>query len=254
VEGEVLDALAVLVRGRTTLVVSHRDSVLERVDRVVDITEFSPRFRTRRSRVAAAVGARFDPAELAAAGAGVDPIATTMVQPGRRLLEITLGGDVHYFAPDDGPVDVGRRSTARVRIGEPTISRTHLHAIWTSLGWVVKDASVNGCYDQLGARLGSMWLVAGDHRIQIGRPDGPSLRLRALDESSPGAADNGFEARDEPPAPPPSPPPSWSEFFWPDIDLRDGDSARDDTRRSDGNNNNGGGINGGGANPVEENS
>jgi ATP-binding cassette subfamily B protein/subfamily B ATP-binding cassette protein MsbA len=41
VEGEVLDALAVLVRGRTTLVASHRESVLERVDRVVDITEFS---------------------------------------------------------------------------------------------------------------------------------------------------------------------------------------------------------------------
>jgi hypothetical protein len=257
VEGEVLDALAVLVRGRTTLVASHRESVLERVDRVVDITGFSPRFRKRSSRVAAAAGAGLAPTELATAGAGVDPVATTMVQPGRRLLEVTVGGDVHYFAPDDGPVDVGRRSTAGVRIAEPTISRDHLQVSWTALGWAVRDTSANGCYDQLGAPLGSMWLVAGDHRIQIGRPDGPSLRLRALDESS-GAADTGFEVRDGPPLP--SPPPSWSEFFWPDIDLRDGgstpgESCRDDDVNGDGNNGDDvNGINGDGANPVEENS
>jgi len=120
-------------------------------------------------------------------GAGVDSStpATPGARTGGRLVGVV---DSHtYTIPNEG-LSIGRDPGCDVVLGIPGVSRRHADIVPGSLGYLIKDSSMNGIYVN-GARVSqSRWLGVGDV-IRIGTEE---FRFEAdVDRSTPGAAQLG---------------------------------------------------------------
>jgi pSer/pThr/pTyr-binding forkhead associated (FHA) protein len=111
--------------------------------------------------------------------------ATPGARTGGRLVGVI---DQHtYTIPDDG-LSIGRDPGCDVVLGIPGVSRRHADVVPGSLGYLIKDSSMNGVYVN-GARVSqARWLGVGDV-IRIGTEE---FRFEAeVDRSTPGSAQLG---------------------------------------------------------------
>ena len=111
--------------------------------------------------------------------------ATPGARTGGRIVGLV---DQHtYTIPDDG-LSIGRDPGCDVVLGIPGVSRRHADIVPGSLGYLIKDSSMNGIYVN-GARVSqARWLGVGDV-IRIGTEE---FRFEAdVDRSTPGAAQLG---------------------------------------------------------------
>ncbi len=104
------------------------------------------------------------------------------LRSGGRL--ISLNDHHTYTIPDEG-LTIGRDPACDVVLGIPGVSRRHAEIVAGSLGYLIKDSSMNGVYVN-GARVSqARWLGMGD-LIRIGSEE---FRFEAeVDRSTPGAA------------------------------------------------------------------
>ena len=120
-------------------------------------------------------------------GAAID--SSTPATPGARTGGRLVGlADSHTFTiPDDG-LSIGRDPGCDVVLGVPGVSRRHADIVPGTLGYLIKDSSMNGVYVN-GARVSqARWLGVGDV-IRIGTEE---FRFEAdVDRSTPGAAQLG---------------------------------------------------------------
>jgi pSer/pThr/pTyr-binding forkhead associated (FHA) protein len=130
--------------------------------------------------------------------------SSTPAAPGSRTggRLINLSDQRTYTIPDAG-LSIGRDPGCDVVLGLPGVSRRHADIVPGSLGYLVKDSSMNGVYVN-GARVSqARWLGVGD-TIRIGTEE---FRFEAdVDRSTPGAAQLGataFAASVRGPAPSP---------------------------------------------------
>jgi pSer/pThr/pTyr-binding forkhead associated (FHA) protein len=111
--------------------------------------------------------------------------ATPGARTGGRLVGLV---DQHaYTIPDEG-LSIGRDPGCDVVLGIPGVSRRHADVVPGSLGYLIKDSSMNGVYVN-GARVSqARWLGVGDV-IRIGTEE---FRFEAdMDRSTPGTAQLG---------------------------------------------------------------
>jgi pSer/pThr/pTyr-binding forkhead associated (FHA) protein len=111
--------------------------------------------------------------------------ATPGARTGGRLVGMV---DQHtYTIPDDG-LSIGRDPGCDVVLGIPGVSRRHADIVPGSLGYLIKDSSMNGVYVN-GARVSqARWLGVGDV-IRIGTEE---FRFEAdVDRLTPGSAQLG---------------------------------------------------------------
>jgi pSer/pThr/pTyr-binding forkhead associated (FHA) protein len=108
--------------------------------------------------------------------------ATPGARTGGRLVGVV--NQRTYTIPDDG-LSIGRDPGCDVVLGIPGVSRRHADVVPGSLGYLVKDSSMNGVYVN-GARISqARWLGVGDV-IRIGTEE---FRFEAdVDRSTPGMA------------------------------------------------------------------
>src|SRR5687768_2915721 len=120
-------------------------------------------------------------------GAAID--SSTPATPGARTGGRLVGlADSHTFTiPDDG-LSIGRDPGCDVVLGVPGVSRRHADIVPGTLGYLIKDSSMNGVYVN-GARVSqARWLGVGDV-IRIGTEE---FRFEAdVDRSTPGSAQLG---------------------------------------------------------------
>jgi pSer/pThr/pTyr-binding forkhead associated (FHA) protein len=137
--------------------------------------------------------------------------SNTPSSPGVRTGGRIIGMVDHrtYTIPDDG-LSIGRDPGCDVVLGIAGVSRRHAEIVAGTLGYLIKDSSMNGVYVN-GARVSqARWLGVGDV-IRIGTEE---FRFEAdVDRSTPGAAQlgaTGFVAsvRAKAPASPRTPLPS----------------------------------------------
>jgi pSer/pThr/pTyr-binding forkhead associated (FHA) protein len=128
--------------------------------------------------------------------------SNTPSSPGVRTGGRIIGMVDHrtYTIPDDG-LSIGRDPGCDVVLGIAGVSRRHAEIVAGTLGYLIKDSSMNGVYVN-GARVSqARWLGVGDV-IRIGTEE---FRFEAdMDRSTPGAAQlgaTGFVASVRPKAP-----------------------------------------------------
>ena len=115
--------------------------------------------------------------------------SSTPATPGARTGGHLVGLIDHrtYTIPDTG-LSIGRDPGCDVVLGVPGVSRRHADIVPGSLGYLVKDSSMNGVFVN-GARVSqARWLGVGDV-IRIGTEE---FRFEAdVDRSTPGSAQLG---------------------------------------------------------------
>lgn len=120
-------------------------------------------------------------------GAAVDSAtpATPGARTGGRLVGLV---DHHTYTIPDAGLSIGRDPGCDVVLGIPGVSRRHADIVPGSLGYLIKDSSMNGIYVN-GARVSqARWLGVGDV-IRIGTEE---FRFDAdVDRSTPGTAQLG---------------------------------------------------------------
>ncbi len=111
--------------------------------------------------------------------------ATPGARTGGRIVGLV---DHHTYTIPDAGLSIGRDPGCDVVLGIPGVSRRHADIVPGSLGYLIKDSSMNGIYVN-GARVSqTRWLGVGDV-IRIGTEE---FRFEAeIDRSTPGAAQLG---------------------------------------------------------------
>ncbi|MBX6390912.1 MAG: FHA domain-containing protein, partial [Frankia sp.] len=90
--------------------------------------------------------------------------------------QVTLAGD--------RTVVVGRARDADVVVNHPRVSRRHLALEPGRDGWLAKDISVNGVF-QDGQKVASVRVGTSPVRLHLGAANGPELVLTALVAAAP---------------------------------------------------------------------
>ncbi|HJU68580.1 MAG TPA: FHA domain-containing protein [Gemmatimonadaceae bacterium] len=115
--------------------------------------------------------------------------SNTPATPGARTGGRIVGlADRHTYTIPDAGLSIGRDPGCDVVLGIPGVSRRHADIVAGSLGYLIKDSSMNGVYVN-GARVSqARWLGVGDV-IRIGTEE---YRFEAdVDGSTPGTAQLG---------------------------------------------------------------
>ncbi|MEM9566027.1 MAG: FHA domain-containing protein [Actinomycetota bacterium] len=102
-------------------------------------------------------------------------------------LHITWPEGSARFTADDGPVQIGRSSTAAVTLTQASVSRRHLELTWDGSSWVAVDNSTHGSYGPTGSRQPERWIVDHDIDLRLGGTEGVVVGLRLVPIADGGA-------------------------------------------------------------------
>lgn len=97
-------------------------------------------------------------------------------------LLVAAGAENWSFDPSEAPVQIGRNPDVEVTISDPAVSRIHLVIEHGSEGWVARDRSSQGTYRGNGPKIEEVE-IAGSVELHLGRPDGPSVRIEAIEDA-----------------------------------------------------------------------
>ncbi len=95
-------------------------------------------------------------------------------------LHITWPEGSARFTADDGPVQIGRSSTAAVTLTQASVSRRHLELTWDGSSWIAVDNSTHGSYGPTGSRQPARWVVDRDIDLRLGGTEGVTVGLRLV--------------------------------------------------------------------------
>jgi len=111
----------------------------------------------------------------------VRPELGTLPRPGVvRALTIDVATATYTVLADDGPVIVGRRFPAQVRIDDDRVSRTHLLVEAGEHGWTGTDQSRNGVF--VGGQPRPRFAITDGLTVRLGHPDGVPVTFGFTDD------------------------------------------------------------------------